>query len=550
MIGGLIRNSGRFLLAGAGAVAILAASASGASAATMEELEAAIADLQKQVAEAKAAAAAAQAAAANAGGGDLDLKVKWKGAPEFSSADGKFKMKVRGRLHVDYNNINQDTPITFTPDVNATLLRRARLGVEGVLFYNFKYVFEVDFANNVVAVRDAFLEYTGYDIRPIIGNYKTYNSLEQLTSSNYITFMERASFITAFGIDRQIGAGLGYYKDHFTLAAGIFGESVSSAPLFPGFVGDENVQFSGRATVAPINREVNGVNQVLHFGVSGRWREAGNDQPFLQYTAPGTDLALANAFVNTGRIGESDTMWALEGAGVWGPVSVQGEYAQLEVDLPGGDIIRNVSTGGAAGSTPFFGAAPTVTPVTTIANPFLGVPSPTYEGWYVDASVFLTGETRPYKEGRFDRVKVKNPVRWGKDGGGGWGAWQIAGRWDVLNLSDGAFNTPFVGQASNFTGGCANTRLGANPRTAPASAGPANPIRIAQCGDQETWILGVNWYLNDYTRIMFNYMQTELSSYPVTTVTSNTSGVPAGTLLKGFDDATIRGFGIRAQYDW
>ena len=50
MIGGLIRNSGRFLLAGAGAIAILAASASGASAATMEELEAAIADLQKQVA--------------------------------------------------------------------------------------------------------------------------------------------------------------------------------------------------------------------------------------------------------------------------------------------------------------------------------------------------------------------------------------------------------------------------------------------------------------------------------------------------------------------
>ena len=173
MIGGLIRNSGLFLLAGASAVAILAASASGASAATMEELEAAIADLQKQVAEAKAAAAAAQAAAANAGGGDLDLKVKWKGAPEFSSEDGKFKFKVRGRLHTDYNDIDQDIPITFAPDVNATLLRRARLGVEGVMFYNFKYVFEVDFANNDVAVRDAYLEYTGFDVRPIIGNFKT-----------------------------------------------------------------------------------------------------------------------------------------------------------------------------------------------------------------------------------------------------------------------------------------------------------------------------------------------------------------------------------------
>ena len=33
-----------------------------------------------------------------AGGSDLDLKVKWKGAPELSSSDGKFKFKVRGRV--------------------------------------------------------------------------------------------------------------------------------------------------------------------------------------------------------------------------------------------------------------------------------------------------------------------------------------------------------------------------------------------------------------------------------------------------------------------
>ena len=72
MIGGLIRNGGQVLLAGASAIAILASSAFAAQAATMEELEAAIADLQRQVNEAKAAASAAQAAAANSGGGDLD----------------------------------------------------------------------------------------------------------------------------------------------------------------------------------------------------------------------------------------------------------------------------------------------------------------------------------------------------------------------------------------------------------------------------------------------------------------------------------------------
>src|SRR5262245_2627217 len=78
------------------------------------------------------------------------MKVKWKGAPELSSADGRFKMKVRGRLEVDYNNINQDTPITTFPDVSATELRRARIGVEGVAFYTVKYVLEVDFGGNAV----------------------------------------------------------------------------------------------------------------------------------------------------------------------------------------------------------------------------------------------------------------------------------------------------------------------------------------------------------------------------------------------------------------
>ena len=54
----------------------------------------------------------AETAAASASKSDLDLKVKWKGAPELSSTEGKFKMKVRGRVEVDYNKANQDTRIT------------------------------------------------------------------------------------------------------------------------------------------------------------------------------------------------------------------------------------------------------------------------------------------------------------------------------------------------------------------------------------------------------------------------------------------------------
>ena len=189
MIGGLGRLS-RYLLAAAGAIGLLAAGGTSvAKAATLEQLEAAIADLQQQVKEAKAAAAAAQAAAASAGASDLDLKVKWKGAPEFTSGDGKkFKFKVRGRLMGDYNGIDQDESITGEGDISAVELRRARLGVEGVVFYDWKYKFEIDFAGNEVAIKDAYLAYNWgnwafngvkletSEIR--VGNQYTYNSLE------------------------------------------------------------------------------------------------------------------------------------------------------------------------------------------------------------------------------------------------------------------------------------------------------------------------------------------------------------------------------------
>ena len=558
MTGGLGKLS-RYLLAGASAIGMLAIGNPEARATDVQQLEQTllavqeqVRELQREVASAKAAAASAQSTAARAasgaggGGEDIDLKIKWRGAPEFSSADGQFKFKLRGRVDADFNHINQDTTTTFAPDVSGTAIRRARLGFEGVAFYDVKYVLEADFAENAVSLNDAYIQYTGLPVAVTLGNFKTPNSLEEMMSANYITFMERAAFVEAFGLTRQIGAGLSYNAEYFTLAAGIFGAAAAPSPLFnpgfgnPAFVGNETKAFAARGTVAPINREVNGVNQVLHFGASIRERESGNGEPFLQYQARAADLFLANRLVNTNRVGDSDRFWGLEAAGVWGPLSVQGEYTELQVDLPGGSFIRNTSTAAANGlpvGNPFV-----LPPTPTRANPFIGVPNPTYSGWYADASLFLTGETRPYKDGVFQRVKVKNPVTWSK--GGGWGAWQIAGRFDVLDLSDSAFNTALASPVSNFTGGCTNTTVGVNVDTG------ANPVRIAQCGQQETWLVGVNWYLNDYVRLMFNYTESELSSYPITTVTENTSGVPTGTDVKGFDGAKIRGFGARAHVDW
>ena len=472
MIGGLIRDKGRYLLSGASVIAVLALSApaeaqdNAAIQAQIQALQSQINSLQKQVGQAQAAAASAQ----KSNSGDLDLTVKWKGAPEFSSSDGKFKMKVRGRLQTDYNAIDQDEPITGEKDVNAVELRRARLGVEGVVYYNWIYKFEIDFAGDESEVKDAYVAYADWGPESwetseiLVGNFKVPNSLEELTSSRFITFMERAAFTDAFFLDRQIGAGVNVGSEHWSLRGGWFGaESGTQETFF-----QDSTAAAIRGTLAPINNDT----FVTHFGASYRHRNSGTLREtgfaeLFEYRARGADLHLADRFIDTPLIGESDELFVLEGALVWKSLSVQGEYAQLKVDTPAS--VANVN--------------------------------PTYDGYYIDAMWFITGEMRNYEAdvGEFGRTKVKNPVF---GGSGGWGAWQLAGRYDVLDLGDKA---------------AAITNFGV--------------VTCTECGEQKTWIVALNWWLTDYTALKFQYSESDIKG-----------GVNNG--------ADIRGFGMRAQVDW
>jgi phosphate-selective porin OprO and OprP len=545
MIGGL-KTINRYLLAGAGIAVLLAVGGGPAHAqdvqqleATMKQMQAQMAALQKQVEEAKAAAAAAQNAAAKSSDGKPDFNVKWKGAPELSSSDGKFSMKVRGRLQVDYEHVDQDTPITTYPDIAATELRRARLGVEGVMWYDWKYLFEVDFAagNQLVVVKDAYVQYQGWKIwdTPLIfrvGNFKTPNTFEDLTSDNYVDTMERANFINAWNIDPEIiGGQISYWAPHWGLTGGIFGETPASSPLVGGFNGDENLVFAARGTVAPINRDVNGTKQVLFFGASVRTRDTGDDQQFLSYKANGADFHLTNAALASGNIGNSDVFWGLESAGLWGPFAIQGEYGHTDVNLPGGQFIRT-STG------KFIGAAnPNI-------NPFIGVPDPAWNAWYVEASWFFGGHKTYNNGGWWDRPVIDHPMF---AGSGSWGGLQIVGKYDVIDQG-GTGNTPVTSNATNYgatVGACQTTKL------FPTTADQQN---LALCGDMKTWLIGVNWYPNDHIRFMFNYAESTLGDFPFTPTFSNsTTGNAVGKNViaqQGFDGATVRGFGMRAQIDW
>ena len=57
------------------------------------------------------------------------------------------------------------------------------------------------------------------------------------------------------------------------------------------------------------------------------------------------------------------------------------------------------------------------------------------------------------------------------------------------------------------------------------------------CGEQKTWTIGLNWWINNHARFMFNYSESDID----------------GGFLNGANldnGATIKGFGARAQVDW
>jgi len=113
-----------------------------------------------------------------------DVKIKTKGGLEISTYDGKFSFELGGRLMIDAAFYGEDKNVLG----DGTELRRARLDVEGILFADWGYEFAVDFAGGDADVKDAYISYLGlWPTRIKVGQFKEPFSLEEMTSSKYIT---------------------------------------------------------------------------------------------------------------------------------------------------------------------------------------------------------------------------------------------------------------------------------------------------------------------------------------------------------------------------
>ena len=365
----------------------------------LDALQAQIEALQEQVKQLQAAQSAAPAqapapaAAAPAAEGP---KVSWKGAPVIEG-DG-WSFKPRGRLQYDVGFV--DGPSGYAnPGLGfSNEVRRARLGVEGGLPGDFGYKFELDFAGGEVEFADAYISHERGPWEFIVGQHNNFQGLEELTSSLHTSFIERAAFTDAFGFERRVGASAQWQKGDFLGQAGVFTDSISDLNA----LGDDNnsIGFDSRLVYMP---KIGG-NQ-LHFGGSFHTRSFNDAATSVRYRQRPAIHTTDVRFVDTDTIANADgeTGYGLEGAGIFGPFYVASEAYWQKVARNGFD------------DRTFFGA-------------------------YADVGYFFTGEKRGYKGGKFDRIKVKNPL-----GEGGWGALWANARFDHLDLSDG----PIVGGTQN-----------------------------------------------------------------------------------------------------
>ena len=118
------------------------------------------------------------------------------------SADGKNTLQLMGRLHMDYRSYSSGyaSGATKTDTLTDVLdIRRARLGMKGQIDKDFKYEIQGTYGgDNGMGDTSTTLDiaFADYAVNPAailrVGKFKMPFSLEQLTSSNNIDFMERS----------------------------------------------------------------------------------------------------------------------------------------------------------------------------------------------------------------------------------------------------------------------------------------------------------------------------------------------------------------------
>ncbi len=431
-----------------------------------------------------------------------EVKLGDKGL-EIATKDGNFKMAMGGRIQLDAQVNDNGSNIPEAAKLNDGIgVRRGRWHMEGTVYKDFDFKFEYDFVrgngSNAAGITDAFIEYNG--LKPVgltFGQFKEPFSLESVTSNRFITFAERSlpnnAFIE-FANPYELGISAQTYGERYTGRLALQAEPIGNGGYNNntstnsngnanrnGVSGNPSYGVTGRATFLPIFKSK---TQLLHVGGAASYRSVNNASNGTQAM---TFASQANANVdrqnwaNTGSLTDLlgtpnrrvlDNFYRVGGElmGIYGPASFQAEY--MHTQLNGQNYSSNDH----------------------------------FDGYYAYVTYFLTGESRNYdtKNGKMNRQK---PAKNFSLKNGGWGAWEVAARFDSLNM-----NTQHVSG-----------------------------------GNLQNGTLALNWYLNPHVRFMANY---EHVFHNNVSLASNGAGgfYAAPALISSGQHPNV--FMFRTQLDW
>ncbi|HET6323103.1 MAG TPA: porin [Planctomycetaceae bacterium] len=328
-------------------------------------------------------------------------------------------------------------------DIDTFLIRRARFGLEATLLKYFDFRLLPDFGNGTTTEQDAYMNVHYWSEAQFeVGRFKQPISYEQLIQDRYVPTLER-SIIDQLVPARDIGAMV-HGEDLFN-GKFDYAASISNGEINGNFTDSNNHKdVDGRVALRPFNDPDNWeAIRYIGVGVSGGFGiEQEAMNPNILRMPDTVPFLVFNA---TARADGLRTRLCPEFDYFWGPFGFLTEYYEQHQD------IRASATGAGAH---FLEDVP-------------------FRGYMFLSTLFLTGEKRTTYSQQIFPVHNFDPCHPISCPG----AWELVGRFSHLDVGDNVY--------------------------LPGAAALANPNTTANVASEYT--LGLNWYLNGYFRMQFNY---------------------------------------------
>lgn len=295
-------------------------------------------------------------------------------------------IKLSGKIEFDSAYIDKTDN---TKNTLGTRIRTASIAVDGPLPGDLKYKFEVNFAGDKVSLKKAYFDYSGLKFV----NLRAGRFVQDFGMNSDSKFPEEAPALSQKGgVATNDGIRISASGDKWYSSIGFGSVLLSSEEKKNNF---KNIFF--RQTYSPIITD----KFILHTGISGIIFQSKDAESKIEYKA-GFDTAYYDSAINTSVDKVKNVkVLGLDLGSVYGPFSIQGEYIR--------SFIKSNDN---------------------------AQPKKNIKGSYVQVAYSLTGEERGYNpsdNGNFTAI-IPNQDFSLKDGG--IGAWEIAFRYNQLDLEN------------------------------------------------------------------------------------------------------------------